>query len=179
MAAGGTLALAHATHSLCAQRRLSSSYEQVDGELCAQPGSTIGDLSSGARGGQLPVPRGQSSMRSHPNLMGPVLLLPVLRRPSASKPAADNSPASAAGPSALEGRPAPRPPRQVCAAEGCSITRGLRKCPDCRVVRYCSRDCQEKHWDDCHWQECKRLRRIAQRAAAAAAAAATAAPAPS
>ena len=33
--------------------------------------------------------------------------------------------------------------------------KGFKKCGQCRVVRYCSKDCQTKHWDGKHELECK------------------------
>lgn len=59
-----------------------------------------------------------------------------------------------------------RPLRRICAAPGCGATRGLKCCAGCCVVRYCSTECQRKHWP-AHGGECRRLQ--AERAAAAAA----------
>jgi hypothetical protein len=42
----------------------------------------------------------------------------------------------------------------VCAACGKSGD-GLKACVACKTVKYCNRDCQQKHWS-AHKQECKR-----------------------
>ncbi|KAL4458422.1 hypothetical protein ABPG75_013287 [Micractinium tetrahymenae] len=57
------------------------------------------------------------------------------------------------------------PPR-VCAAEGCSNTRGLRRCAGCGTVRYCSDACQSAHWK-AHRPECRRLQAAVAREAEA------------
>ncbi|KAL4458433.1 hypothetical protein ABPG75_013298 [Micractinium tetrahymenae] len=48
----------------------------------------------------------------------------------------------------------------VCAAEGCSNSQGLRRCGGCRAVRYCSEACRDSHWK-AHRPECRRLRAAA------------------
>lgn len=78
------------------------------------------------------------------------------------QPAAASSAASAAPAAPPQPQPQQRPPR-VCAAPGCGVTRGLRRCGGCRSVRYCSEACCRAHWQ-AHKAECRRLQ--AQRAAA-------------
>ena len=62
--------------------------------------------------------------------------------------------------------PPPPPPRarRTCAAEGCTATRGLRRCGGCRAVKYCSLECAQRSWT-AHRPECRRLK--AEREAAA------------
>ncbi|KAL4421508.1 hypothetical protein ABPG75_010799 [Micractinium tetrahymenae] len=45
-------------------------------------------------------------------------------------------------------------PRCACCASAALV---LRACSGCRVARYCSKDCQTKHWKAGHRAECKRL----------------------
>ena len=33
----------------------------------------------------------------------------------------------------------------------------LQKCKQCKIVQYCSRDCQAEHWKSCHKNHCKKL----------------------
>ncbi len=37
--------------------------------------------------------------------------------------------------------------------------RELKTCGGCKMVYYCSMECQTKHWKSCHKKECKKLRR--------------------
>lgn len=59
--------------------------------------------------------------------------------------------------------PALSPAPHVCAAEGCSAARGLKRCGGCASVRYCSVECSRAHWP-AHRAACRRLQ--AERAAA-------------
>lgn len=56
-----------------------------------------------------------------------------------------------AAPSRLPLPPAPR----ICAAPGCGVTAGLRRCSGCRTVRYCSMECSRAHWQE-HKADCRR-----------------------
>lgn len=41
----------------------------------------------------------------------------------------------------------------ACNASGC-VTEATMKCARCEIARYCSRECQKKHWKAGHKQEC-------------------------
>ena len=62
-------------------------------------------------------------------------------------------------PPAAERQPTQRLAR-ICAAEGCSANRGLRRCGGCGTVRYCSEACCKAHWR-AHKAECRRLQAAA------------------
>lgn len=51
---------------------------------------------------------------------------------------------------------APDPPR-VCGAAGCTNVHGLRKCGGCGMVRFCSKECQRRAWEE-HKPRCLALR---------------------
>jgi hypothetical protein len=42
----------------------------------------------------------------------------------------------------------------------CSDKESLMKCSRCKVVRYCSRECQQKHWVQGHKQQCKEMAKL-------------------
>lgn len=46
--------------------------------------------------------------------------------------------------------------RDLCAADGCLETAGLKRCGQCHVVAYCSRECQREHWPR-HRKVCRKI----------------------
>ena len=57
--------------------------------------------------------------------------------------------------------PAPEQSRRndsICAAPGCPKEAHL-KCSRCQTVRYCSRDCQGKHWKAGHSKACRAVKK--------------------
>ena len=120
-----------------------------------------------ARGLLLPPVEGGAAASSEGGASGS--LAPAAQAAEWGSPASPVSPATpsaaaaTAQPSSAAGLPGPAAPR-VCAAPGCSVTSGLRRCGGCRAVCYCSQSCSSAHWR-AHKAECRRMQ--AERAAAA------------
>ena len=42
----------------------------------------------------------------------------------------------------------------MCGYEGCMKSGATQQCSRCKVVKYCSRECQRRHWKAGHREEC-------------------------